>query len=77
MTIALTIVQLLSGLVVTAIVLMQSGKSAGLSGAIAGAADTFLAKNKAKSLDSQLARITKWAGLLFVVITIVLNMLAA
>ncbi|MDR3148452.1 MAG: preprotein translocase subunit SecG [Oscillospiraceae bacterium] len=77
MTIALTIVQLIAGLVVTAIVLMQSGKSAGLSGAIAGAADTFLAKNKAKSVDAQLARITKWAALVFVVITIVLNMLAA
>jgi preprotein translocase subunit SecG len=77
MTITLTIIQLIAGLLVTAIVLIQSGKSAGLSGAIAGAADTFLAKNKARGIDAQLARITKWAALVFVLITIVLNMLAA
>jgi len=77
MLIALTIIQLLSGLVVTAIVLLQSGKSAGLSGAIAGAADTFLAKNKAKTIDAQLARITKWSALVFVVLTLVLNIIAA
>ena len=41
LTIALTVLQVLSGLAVTVVVLMQSGKSAGLSGAIAGGADTF------------------------------------
>ena len=44
----LTIIQLLSGLAVTVIVLMQSGKSAGLSGAIAGGAETFLSRAKPK-----------------------------
>ena len=48
----LTILQLLSGLAVTVVVLLQSGKSAGLSGAIAGGAETFLSKGKAKSLDA-------------------------
>jgi preprotein translocase subunit SecG len=76
MLVALTVIQLLSGLIVTAIVLMQSGKSAGLSGAIAGAADTFLSKNKAKSIDAQLAKITKWSALIFVVLTLVLNIVA-
>ena len=42
----LTIIQLISGLAVTVIVLMQSGKSAGLSGAIAGGAETFLSKGR-------------------------------
>ena len=46
--IILTILQLLTALAVVVIVLFQSGKSAGLSGAIGGVADTFLAKNKAK-----------------------------
>ena len=45
----LTIVQVLAALFLTFVVLAQSGKSAGLSGAIAGGADTFLSKNKAKS----------------------------
>ena len=68
----LTIIQLISGLAVTVIVLMQSGKSAGLSGAIAGGADTFLSKNKAKSLDAKLARWTKWVAIVWVVLTLVL-----
>ena len=48
--------QLLCGLGIILIVLFQSGKSAGLSGAIGGVADSFLAKNKAKTMDAKLAR---------------------
>ena len=59
LTIVFTVLQVLSGLAVTAIVLMQSGKSAGLSGAISGGAETFLSKGKAKTLDAKLARMTK------------------
>lgn len=71
----LTIIQLISGLVVTVVVLMQSGKSAGLSGAIAGGAETFLSKGKAKSLDAKLAKATKWVALVFVLLTLVLNLI--
>ena len=55
-------------------VLFQSGKSQGL-GVVGGAADTFLAKGKAKSLDAKLARATKWVGALFLVLTLILNIL--
>ena len=75
MTLFITILQLLCGLFVIAIVLFQSGKSAGLSGAIGGVADSFMAKNKAKSMDTKLARATKWVGTAFIVLTLVLNML--
>ena len=51
------------------------GKSAGLSGAIAGGVDTFLSKNKAKTWDSKLAKLTKWVALLFVVLTLVLSLI--
>ena len=71
----LTILQLLSGLAVTVVVLMQSGKSAGLSGAIAGGAETFLSKGKAKTLDAKLARMTKWFALVFVILTLILNLI--
>ena len=71
----LTIIQLISGLAVTVIVLMQSGKSAGLSGAIAGGVDTFLSKNKAKTWDAKLAKLTKWVAIGFVVITFVMCLL--
>ena len=70
-----TILQVLSGLAVTVIVLMQSGKSAGLSGAVGGGADTFFSKGKAKTLDAKLAKATKWFALAFAVLTLVLNLL--
>ena len=72
----LTILQLLSGLAVTVVVLLQSGKSAGLSGAIAGGAETFLSKGKAKSLDAKLAKATKWFAIAFVILTLVLNLIS-
>lgn len=74
LTIIFTILQVLSGLAVTVIVLMQSGKSAGL-GAVVGGADTFLSKGKAKSLDEKLAKATKWFALAFVLLTLVLNLI--
>ncbi len=75
MKIAITVLQLLCGLGVILIVLFQSGKSAGLSGAIGGVADSFLAKNKAKTMDAKLARATKWIGALFLVLTLILLIL--
>ena len=72
-TIILTILQVLSGIAVTAIVLMQSGKSAGLSGAISGGAETFMSKGKAKTLDAKLAKATKWFALAFVLLTLSLH----
>lgn len=70
-----TILQVLSGLAVTAIVLLQSGKSAGLSGAISGGADNFFAKGKAKTWDDKLAKMTKWFALAFVLLTLILNLI--
>ena len=69
------LLQVLCGLFLIAVVLIQSGKSAGLSGAIGGVADSFMSKNKAKSLDAKLARATKWVGAVFIVLTLALNML--
>ena len=71
----LTIIQVLAALFLIAVVLLQSGKSAGLSGAIAGVADTFLAKNKAKGWDAKLARWTKWVAIGFMIITLVICLL--
>ena len=75
LTIVFTVLQVLSGLAVTVIVLLQSGKSAGLSGAISGGADTFLSKGKSKTLDAKLAKATKWCALAFVVLPLILNLI--
>ena len=78
MIIFVTILQLLAALILIAIVLFQSGKSQGLSGSIGGIADSHMAKSKAKSIDAKLAKATKWVGVIFVVLTLVINcMLAA
>ena len=53
----------------------DSGKSAGLSGTIGGVADTFMAKGKAKGFDAKLAKATKWIGAVFILLTLVLNIL--
>jgi preprotein translocase subunit SecG len=77
LTLALTIVQLLTCLFLIVVVLFQSGKRSGLSGAIAGGADTFMSKEKATTMDGKLAKMTKWVGLAFVALTVALNLLAA
>ena len=72
----ITVLQLLCGLAIILAVLIQSGKSAGLSGAIGGVADSFLAKGQARTVDAKLARATKWIGAAFLVLTLVLLILA-
>ncbi|MBR2832623.1 MAG: preprotein translocase subunit SecG [Oscillospiraceae bacterium] len=73
MTLAITILQLITCVTIICIVLLQSGKTAGLSGAIGGGSETFLSKNKGKSLDAKLSRATKWVAIVFVVLTLILN----
>ena len=71
----LSIIYFIVALGLIAVVMLQSGKSAGLSGAIGGVADSFLAKNKAKTMDAKLARATKWVGAVFLILTLVLLIL--
>lgn len=68
----LTIIFILVCVALTVIVLMQEGKSAGL-GAISGAADTYWGKNKGRSMDGMLVKVTKYLGVLFIVLAAVLN----
>ena len=75
MLLFVTILQLIAALLLILIVLFQSGKSQGLSGAIGGIADS--SKAKARSLDAKLAKATKWLGAVFVVLTLVLNCMIA
>lgn len=57
------------------VVLLQSGKRAGLSGAIAGGAETFFGKNKARSFEGKLQRLTKISAVVFIVIAVILAIL--
>ena len=57
-----------------AVVLLQSGKEAGLSGALAGNSDTYLSKNKSKNLDQVLASSTKWIALVWIVLVLFMSL---
>lgn len=71
----LKIVYLLDCLLLVGIVLLQQGKVQGLSGAIAGAGETYWGKNKARSMEGGLHKATVVIATLFVVLSIVLNLL--
>ena len=70
-----TVVMLLSAVALIVIVLFQSGKSAGLSGAIAGNSDSFMSKNKNRSWDAKLANSTKWVAAVWLITTFALSLL--
>ena len=73
----ISIIMVLLALFLVAVVLLQSGKTAGLSGAIGGGVDTFLSKNKAKTWDAKLAKGTKWVAIAFLVLSLVLAIMSA
>mgnify|MGYP000645438234 CR=1 FL=1 len=70
-----TIILIIVELFLIAVVLLQSGKSAGLSGSIAGGAETFFGKNKARSYEGKLQRWTKISAVAFIILTVILTLL--
>ena len=71
----LIILQALLSLVLIAVIMLQSGKEAGLSGALAGNSDSYLGKNGKGGLDKILAKYTKWIALVWVVLTLILSLI--
>ena len=69
----LTVVFIIISLIITVVILMQEGKSAGL-GAIAGAADTYWGKNKGRSMEGMLVKITRVAVVVFILLAVVLDL---
>ena len=69
----ITVVFILICVTLVVVVLMQEGKSAGL-GSISGAAETYWGKNKGRSMEGRLVKITKVLAVLFMVIAAVLNL---
>ena len=69
------VLEVLASVALIAIVLMQSGKEAGLSGAIAGNSDSYMSKSKNGGLDKKLASATKWVALAWIVLTLIISLL--
>ena len=70
----LSVLVALASIAVIGVVLLQSGKKAGLSGAIAGGSETYMSKGKSNSFDQMLANSTKWIALVWVVLTLALSL---
>ncbi len=71
----LIVLQALLSLALIVVIMLQSGKEAGLSGALAGNSDTYLGKNGKGGLDKILASSTKWIALAWVVLTLILSLI--
>jgi preprotein translocase subunit SecG len=69
---ALIIIHVIISIILIVTVLMQQGKQQGLSGAIAGGAETFFGKNKGRTIDGVLKKVTAIIAILFVVTSITL-----
>ncbi len=74
--IILGIFMILVSLVIIGVILLQQGHRSGVNGAISGGADTFLSKNKARTVNAKLARMTKYIAILFFVLTLVANVIS-
>lgn len=64
----------LASIALILVVLLQSGKKAGLSGAIAGGNDSYLSKNKGNDLDQILANSTKWIALAWILLVLIMSL---
>ena len=73
--IILTVLEVLASVTLIVVIMLQSGKESGLSGALAGGtADTYLSKSKGGSLDKKLASATKWVALAWGLLTLSLSL---
>ena len=75
MVIFFTILQLIADVFLIAVILLQSGKSSSLSGAVGGGSENIFAKGKAKTLDAKLAKMTKWVALVFALMSLMLSLI--
>ena len=70
----LIVLEAICSIALIAVVLMQSGKEAGLSGALSGSSDSYMSKNKKGNMDAMLASSTKWIALAWVLLTLSLSL---
>lgn len=74
--IILGILMILVSIIIIGVILLQQGHRSGVNGVISGAADTFLSKNKARTVNAKLASMTKYITIAFFVLAIVANVIA-
>ena len=70
--IIVNILQVIFSISIIVMVLLQSGKASGISGVIAGGAETFFGKSKGRTIDAMLSKYTSFASIAFLVTSIIL-----
>lgn len=73
--IIVTVLEVIASVLLVLVVLLQSGKEAGLSGAISGNSDSYMNKSKMGGLDKKLASATKWIALVWILLTLALSLI--
>ena len=73
--IVLTVLEVIASIALVVVVLLQTGKESGLSGAVSGNTNSFMSKGNAGSLDKKLASYTKWIALVWIALTLVLSLI--
>ena len=73
--IILTVLEVIASVALILVVLFQSGKESGLSGALSGNSDSYMNKSGMGNLDKRLASITKWIALAWILLTLALCLL--
>ncbi|MDF2567546.1 MAG: protein translocase, SecG subunit [Oscillospiraceae bacterium] len=68
------ILLLVTSILIILVVIMQESRQSGLSGVVTGSNDSYLGKNKGRTLDSKLATVTKVAATIFFIATIAVNL---
>ena len=73
--IIITVLEVIASIALVVVVLFQSGKEAGLSGALTGNSDNYMSKSKFGNMDKTLASATKWIALVWVLLTLSLSLI--
>ena len=71
----ITVFEVIASLALILVVLLQSGKESGLTGAISGNSDSYMNKSKLGGMDKKLAAATKWIALVWILLTLTLSLL--
>ena len=73
--IIITVLEVIASVALVLVILFQSGKESGLSGAIAGNSDSYMNKSNMGGLDKKLASATKWIALVWILLTLTLSLI--
>lgn len=73
--IIVTVLEVIASIALVVVILLQSGKESGLSGALAGNSDSYMNKNNMGGLDKKLASATKWIALAWIILTMAISLI--